>query len=124
MRARRGERIDPELPIVRLRSPGVPVLRAVVDEQQHARGRQALHERVHQRLRLRVDPVQVLEGHHERLVLAFAQEQSLHAVEDLLATLRRIEALPLRIIGGDVEEPQDGRAGTARGLDRVTGAGR
>ena len=39
VRAGRGQRVDPQLPIVRLRAPGVLVLGTIVDEQQDARGR-------------------------------------------------------------------------------------
>jgi len=72
--ARRGQRIDAELSVVCLGAPGVLVLRTIVDEEQDARGGEALHQRVHQRLRLGVDPVQVLEHHDDGLHLALPQE--------------------------------------------------
>lgn len=60
--------------------------------------------------------MQVLEDHHDRLGLALTKEQPLHAVENLLASLRRIEVFPLRIVGRDLEEPQH------RGEKRFEGA--
>ena len=75
------ERVDPELGVVALVAPGVGVLRAVVDQQQDAGGRQALDQAVEQRLGLGVDPVQVLEDQQQRLLLALAQQQPAQRVE-------------------------------------------
>ncbi len=122
-RAGRGQGVDPELPVVGLRSPGVLVLRAIVDEHEDARRRQPLHEGVHQGLRLGIDPVQVLEDDDDGLGLALAEEEPLDAVEDLPAALGRVEVLPVGIVGGDVEEPQERPGGTARGPGRARGAG-
>ena len=69
--------IEPQLAVVRLAAPGVLVLGPVVDhEQEQARRRQALDQAVEQRLRLAVDPVQVLEDHQERLLPALPQQQA------------------------------------------------
>src|SRR3989442_8582735 len=57
--------------------------------------------------------MQVLNHHHDRLGLALTQEQTLRAVEDLLASLRWIELLPMRIVRRQSEEPQ------ARGQERL-----
>ena len=73
------QRVDPELGVVGLAAPGVAVLRAVVDQQQDAGGRQALDQAVEQRLGLGVDPVQILEDQQQRLLLALAQQQPLAA---------------------------------------------
>ena len=100
--------IDPELAVVGLAAPGVPVLGPVVDEEQEARRGQALDEAVEQGLGLAVDPVQVLEDHHQRLDLALAQQQALDRVERLLAPLERIEGLPGRLVHRHVEERQEG----------------
>jgi hypothetical protein len=59
--ALRPQRVDPQLEVVGLATPGMLVLRPVVDEEQDAGGRQALHEAVQQRLGLGVDPVEILE---------------------------------------------------------------
>ena len=103
--------IDPELAVVGLAAPGVLVLGAVVDEEQEARRGQALDEAVEQGLGLAVDPVQVLEDHHQRLDLALAQQQALDRVERLLAPLERIEGLPGRLVHRHVEERQEGGHG-------------
>ena len=84
------------------------VLGAVVDEEQEARRGQALDEAIEQGLGLAVDPVQVLEDHHQRLDLALAQQQALDRVERLLAPLERIEGVPGRLVHRHVEERQEG----------------
>src|ERR1700691_4373027 len=61
--------------------PLVPILRPVVDQQQDASTGDAVRQHVEQRLRLRVDPVQVLEDHDDRLLEAFAQDYTLDRVE-------------------------------------------
>ncbi len=76
-----GERVEPELAVVGLAAPAVPVLRAVVDEEQEPGRRQALDQAVEERLRLGVDPVEVLEDDQERLDLALPQEEPLQGVE-------------------------------------------
>src|SRR5262245_43149013 len=63
----RGERLQPQMPVVGLSTPAMDELRPIVDKQQNSRGAQAVHENVEQRLRLGVDPVQVLEHQDERL---------------------------------------------------------
>ena len=70
------ERVQPHLAVVRLAAPGVLVLGPVVHEQQQARRAQALDQAVEQRLRLAVDPVQVLEDQEERLLARFPQQQA------------------------------------------------
>ena len=115
------QRIDPELGVVGLAAPGVAVLRPVVDEEQEARGGQALDEAVEQGLGLAVDPVQVLEDHHQRLDLALAQQQALDRVERLLAPLERIEAVPGRLLDWHVEEREEGgHAGPSAGASVST----
>jgi hypothetical protein len=53
-----------------------------------AGGGQALHQAVQEGLRLRVDPVEILEHEQQRLHLALAQEEALEGIEDALAPLR------------------------------------
>jgi len=89
----------------------VAVLGPVVHQQQHARRRQAVDERVEKRLGLGVDPVQVLEHDDERLHRALAQEEPLDPVERALAPPRGLERLPLGIVHGHVEEPEERRQG-------------
>src|SRR6266545_347572 len=59
-RALRAQGIDPELAVAALATPAVDVLWAIVDEEQHGRGGQALRQAVEQGLRFRIDPVEVL----------------------------------------------------------------
>ena len=70
------QRVQPQLAVGRLAAPGVLVLGPVVHEQQQARRSEALDEAVEQRLRLAVDPVQVLEDHEERLLARFPKQQA------------------------------------------------
>ena len=95
VRARRRQRVEPELGVVGLAAPAVLVLGAVVDQQQQPGGGQALDQAVEQRLGLGIDPVQVLEDEEQRLHLAFAQQQALEGLQGALAALRGIEGLPL-----------------------------
>ncbi|HEY6006224.1 MAG TPA: hypothetical protein VIV57_25315 [Anaeromyxobacter sp.] len=87
----RGQRVDAELPVVRLASPAVPVLGPVVHREQDGRRRQALHEPVEEALGLPVDPVQVFEQQHQRLHAALAQEQALGAVDGAAPSQRGLE---------------------------------
>jgi hypothetical protein len=70
-RSLRRERVQPELAVVRLPAPAVPVFRPVIEEQQPGR-RQALDQAVEHRLRLGVDPVEVLEHDQQWLDLALS----------------------------------------------------
>ena len=64
--ARRGQGVEPQLGVGGLVPPVVLVLRAVVNEQEQAGGRQALDQAVEDRLGLGVDPVQVLDDQEQR----------------------------------------------------------
>ena len=57
----------PVLQIVALRTPLMPVLGAIRHQQEDTRAANAACEQVEQRLGLLIDPVQVLEDHHDRL---------------------------------------------------------
>src|SRR5713226_8510438 len=87
------ERIDAEQP--------------VIHEHQDLRRRKALDDSVEQRLRLPVDPVEVLEYHDQRLDLRFAQKKSFEAVERALPSLRRIESHPFFVVDRNIEECQE-----------------
>src|SRR5207247_1948933 len=71
------ERIDPELGVVGLASPGVLVLGTVADDEQDSRGRKALDQAVEQRLALGISPVEILEEQEERLDPTFPEEEPL-----------------------------------------------
>ena len=110
---------DAQLPIAGLASPAVLVFGSIVHQEQYTRGGQTLHEAVQEGLRLGIDPVQVLEHQQQRLDLALTYEQPLDTVEHLLAALRGVQALPLGIIDGHVEEPEKCRkAGLERTVQR------
>ena len=66
------------------------VLRVVHHEQQPG-GRKACHQTVEQGLGFRIDPVQVLEDHQQRLHLAFPEQDALEGVERALAALGWLE---------------------------------
>ena len=68
-----------------------------------------VHQAIEQRLRLGVDPVQVLEHQQQRLLLALPQQQALAGVERALAPLGRVERLPGRVLHRHVEQRQQGR---------------
>jgi hypothetical protein len=98
------ERVQPHLAVGRLAAPGVLVLGTVIHEQQHARPPEALDQAVEQRLRLTVDPVEILEDQEERLFLCFPEQEPLHGVERALASLARVERLPRGVVHGHVEQ--------------------
>src|SRR5262245_23147815 len=83
------------------------VLRPVVDDDKAAGSRNDLDEAVKKGLGLAVDPVQVLEEDDERLDLALSEQRPPNAVAQPLAVGRGVEALPLRFLGGHVEQPAD-----------------
>jgi hypothetical protein len=87
----------------------VPVLGAVVDEQQEPRRRETLDQAVERGLRLRVDPVEILDDHQERLGLALPQEELLQRVDGVLPPRWRGEGLPSGIFHRRVEEREDRR---------------
>jgi hypothetical protein len=86
----------------------VLVLRPVVDQQDQAGGWQALDQAVQQRLGLGVDPVQILQDHERRPNRALAKEQPLDRLQGPLTALGRIERLPPWIVGGHVQQAQQG----------------
>src|SRR5262245_16208347 len=58
-------------------------------------GGEALHQDVEQRLRLGVDPVEILEDDKQGLDLALSKEKAFDPVEGPLAALWRSERVPL-----------------------------
>jgi hypothetical protein len=67
-----AQRVEPQLRVVGLAIPLMRILGPVVDEQQEFRGTKRIREQVQQLLGLLVDPMQVLEDHHQRLIETFA----------------------------------------------------
>ncbi len=94
---RGGERVEPELGVGRLTAPVMVVFGTVVDEEHEAGRRQAVDQAVQERLRLGVDPVQVLHDQEQGLDLARLQQQARADLQGALAALRRLEGLPVRV---------------------------
>ena len=88
---------------VALVAPGVAVFLAVVDQQQRPRSGQTVHQAVQERLRLAVDPVQILEHQHQRLHLGFAQGQPFARIQGALPLLHRIEGRPSLVVDGNIQ---------------------
>jgi hypothetical protein len=95
------------------------VFRPVVEQQEYRRICRPFHEQVEERVRLFVDPMQVFEDKHERLIQALAQKEALNRIlgpapPDLRIHLRkRIVALD------DTEQCEpDGARCRARGCGR------
>jgi hypothetical protein len=118
-RAVHWQRIDSEERVVTLAGPRVLVLGPVRQDEKQSHRRHAADDGVQERLGLRVDPVQILEDYEDRLDLALAAQESLHRIERPLPALRRIETLPVRIVGGGVQEHEERRHGSLqRGIER------
>ena len=113
--------VQAELGVVALAAPAMLVLRPVVDQQEHPGGGQALDQAVEERLRLGVDPVEVLEDHEQRLPLALSQQEALDGVEGALAALGGSSACHVRIVDGHIEQRQQGGERSARGPDPARG---
>ena len=82
--------VNPQLAIVRLAAPTMPVFRPVVDEKEKRCSGQAIDQAVQERLGLRIDPMQILEDQEQRLNLTLAQQQPLDRFQGALAALKRI----------------------------------
>src|SRR5207237_5960432 len=89
--------------------PGVLVLGTVVDDEQDARGREALDQAIEQCLALGIDPVEICEAQEERLNLTFPEEESLDGFQDPLPALRRVERAPRSIVDRDIQQRQQRR---------------
>jgi hypothetical protein len=102
-----GQGVEPELGVVGLAAPAMRVLGAVVHEEEHPGGRQALNQAVQERLGLAVDPVEVLEDDEQRLDLALAQEETLDRFQGPLTALRRVERRPCGVVHRHVQQRQE-----------------
>jgi hypothetical protein len=67
----------------------------------------ALNQVIQQCLGLGINPVKILEYQAKGLHLAFAEQEVLNGIQGLLATLWRIEGLPLRVQAGDVQKREE-----------------
>src|SRR5207249_11854389 len=107
--ALRRQGVDPELAVVGLATPAVAELGAIVDEEQHWCRGHALQQVVEYGLRLRIDPVEILQHEDAGLDLALAEEQALHRIECELAALGRLEAPEAVLRWQGVKKPENGR---------------
>ena len=89
-----GQRLQRDLGVVALVGPVVLELRPRADHAEDPRGGQALDHPVQQGLRLRIDPVQVLQHEAEGLDLALPQEEALQELQRAPSPLGRIERVP------------------------------
>ena len=71
--------------------PTMLILGAVIDQEEQASGGEALDEAVEQGLGLGIGPVEILADEEQGLNLAFAQQESLEAVEGALAASGSVE---------------------------------
>ena len=101
------QRLDADLGVLALRAPGVGVLGPIVHQQQDARVRDRVDERVEHRLRFRVDPMKVFDHEHDGLHLRLAQKEALDGVERPLPALTRIQRFPGGVVDGDVQQRED-----------------
>ena len=59
----------------------MPILRTIVHQQQEFRGPNRIGHQIQQLLRRLIDPVQVLEDHHRRLIERFVQQDALDRLQ-------------------------------------------
>src|SRR5262249_51497864 len=109
MGALRRQRVQAELTVGRLVPPGVLILGTIVDQKAESRGRKALDEAVEERLRLGIDPLEVLENEEQGLDLGFPEHEPPDRLEGALTPLRRIERLPGPVVDGHIEQREKRR---------------
>src|SRR5215475_16045210 len=91
----RRERVDAQLRVGAQILPAMTILGAIADEYEHARRRrQALHDNVEQRLRLGVDPVEILEEQSHGLHPALGEDEALEGLQCALPSYRWLEGIP------------------------------
>ena len=122
--ARVGEGVEPQLGVVRFTAPAVLILGAVVDQQQHPRGRQALDQLIEHGLRLGVDPVQVFEDQQQGLHLTFAQQDALQRLQGAAAPLQGVQGQERTVGRQGFEQGQHGRHGRPGGRHPASGSAR
>ena len=92
------------------------ILGAVVDQQQHPGGRQALDQHIEHGLRLGVDPVQVFEDQQQRLHLAFAQQDALQRLQGAAPPLQGVQGQERTVGRQGFEQGEHGRHGVLEGV--------
>src|SRR5215472_14335419 len=89
--ALREQRMNSELSVVSLARPAVLVFGTVGDEEEKAGSGKTHHEAVQERLRRRVDPLEILEQEEQRTSRALSKHEAPHAFEGTLTALLRVE---------------------------------
>ena len=103
------ERVEPQLGVRGLAPPTMLVFGPIIGEQEQPDRGQALDQAVEQRLCRRIDPLQVLDNHQERLNPALVAQELPDRVLNPSALLAWVEIAPRRIVDGDVEEREQRR---------------
>jgi hypothetical protein len=90
----------------------VLVLRPIVHEEQQPRSGEALDQPVQKRLRLRVDPVKILEHDEDGLHAALAQQQVADRLQRVLTAKGRLDGGPRGVVDGDMQQLEErGKSG-------------
>ncbi len=87
------------------------ILGPIAAEQQQTDPGEALGQAPEYRLRLAVDPLQILEHERHRLHLALTQQEALDGLQGTLPPPGRVERLPRPVVHGQVEQGQERRQG-------------
>ena len=90
------------------------VLGPIGDEEQQTRRGKPVDQAIEPRLRLRIDPVQVLEDQQHRLAAALAEDEARESLERVLATLAGLELRPPRAPDRHAEKRFESRHGGPR----------
>ena len=116
VRTRLGERVEPELRVIRFTAPAVLILRAVVDQEEHPGGRQALNEQIEHGLRLAIDPVQIFEDQQQGLYLTFAQQDALQRLQSAAPPLQGVQGQERTVGWQRLEQGEHGWHRVLQGL--------
>src|SRR5215813_6423618 len=98
---------EPQLGVVRLLSPLLPILGAIVGQQQNAGTGHTLAQGIEEALGLRVDPVQVLKDEDKGLVKTLAQKELLESIKRSLPPNLRIHLLEAHLRVFDAEQGKE-----------------
>ena len=101
------ERLEQNLRVVAFVAPPVPVLGTVTGQNQQPMLGDALHQGVQDLLRLRVDPVQILDDDDDGLQAALLHEQAREGLQRPAVFLVRVERAPRRVDHWHIEECQE-----------------
>ena len=80
-----GQGVQPQLRVVGLTPPAVPIVGTIVDQEEQTRRREALAETLEECLGLGIEPVQILNDQQQGLQLALTQQHPLERHERALA---------------------------------------